>query len=229
MKTAEIEAIETAKLDNPRTELEVRAEAIATIETEDHLREAREILNLVADYKSLVMSTFKEAKDLAHKAHKAIVKQEKDALAPAEAVEAKVREALRQHALRIEAEARAERERAAAAEREAAAKREEAAREAAALREVDETELADAIESEADSLYTDALMRQPAAPEAPKVSGLSTRKVYRFRVPDMQAVPRRFLVLDEKAVQDLVNRMGEEAARVHPWLEVEVDFIPVRR
>ncbi|MCB1008450.1 MAG: hypothetical protein KDB94_06105 [Acidobacteria bacterium] len=231
-KTAEVHDLEVPEVPTDQAALvptlEARAEAIRVISTEAHLVEAREILHLVSDYKSAVKKTFAEPKDMAHKLHKTIVAREKEALEPAEKIEGEVRAALKAHAEKLEEERRAA-ERAAAEE---AAKRvaEQQARlaEAEALRAAGEEEVAEEVIEEASALFTDPMMAAPA-PEAPKVSGLSTRKRYVFEVVDAARIPRRFLVVDRAAVQEIVNRSGEAAESIIPGIKVKTEFVPVLR
>lgn len=58
---------------------------------------------------------------------------------------------------------------------------------------------------------------------APKVQGISTRKKFGFRIKDEQALPRAYLIPDEKKIRRVVEAMGREANI--PGIEVTEETI----
>ncbi len=54
----------------------------------------------------------------------------------------------------------------------------------------------------------------------PKVSGSYTREVWKFRVKDLDKVPREYLMLDEQAVGALVRAKHKLAEKLIPGIEV---------
>lgn len=124
--------------------------------------------------------------------------------------------------LRKEAEAReaAERERA----RIAREKAEEAARKAAeagraekaeAMRrqaEIDEQERVRRAQEEAEAKRQQAAAMPAAVVEVPtaKVTGLSSRKVWKFEVVDIHQIPEKYLKVDEVKIGKVVRALGDE-------------------
>lgn len=125
--------------------------------------------------------------------------------------------------LRKEAEAReaAERERA----RKAREKAEEEARQAEAagraeraeaLRkqaEIEEQERVRRAEEEAEAKRQQAASMPAAVVEAPaasNVTGISSRKVWKFRVKDIHAIPEKYLKVDEVKIGKVVRALGDE-------------------
>jgi colicin import membrane protein len=136
---------------------------------------------------------------------------------------------------RLEAAAAAERarlaEEAAAALAKAEAEAEAMRKKAAAAKKKGDAETAARLESQADTRaqqgavtaqvleQTQALMSAPSSTiAAPKVSGISTRKLWAFRITDPALIPREYLLIDEqkiggvvRALKDATNIPGVEA------------------
>ena len=88
-------------------------------------------------------------------------------------------------------------------EQERARKREEKLRkEAEAKREAGKEARADILEDRAE-----ATQAAPVAPAAPKVEGISTRKVWKFEVLDKTQLPAEYLIANEKAIGGVVRAL----------------------
>lgn len=152
-----------------------------------------------------------------------------------------------QDRLRREAQRRADEEATAArrkAEAEAAAARAKADAEAAALRAKAEAEAAAGNAAEAAKLAARADTKlekaevkaqaletaaaQTVAPivqaETPKVTGVATRKVWKFEVTDSSKLPREFLMPDEQKIRKYVQAMQADARidGVRIWSESQI-------
>lgn len=73
----------------------------------------------------------------------------------------------------------------------------------------------------------DAAMALAVADGAPKVAGLSYRKVWRFEVTDENAVPRAYLVPNEEKIWKAIHALGGEAGI--PGVRVWSEDVPVAR
>lgn len=60
--------------------------------------------------------------------------------------------------------------------------------------------------------------------EAPKVTGVNTREVWKFEVSDPAAVPREFLMVDESKIRKFVQNMrgDSQIAGVRVWAEKQI-------
>lgn len=130
-----------------------------------------------------------------------------------------------------EAEAREKREQAQKEEREAEEERQKAKNEAD--REAAEKLAAEAREKAQEAQTAEAAIASlpevqlpRAVVEAPvKPEGISTRKVWKHTVTDPAAVPRQFLVVDEKAIRQAIR----DGVREIPGVEIkQVDEMAVR-
>lgn len=54
----------------------------------------------------------------------------------------------------------------------------------------------------------------------PKVEGVSTRKRFVFSVVESHKIPRDFLMVNESAIRAVVNKLGKDAEKVIPGIEV---------
>lgn len=57
----------------------------------------------------------------------------------------------------------------------------------------------------------EVVVAAPVAPVAPKVSGISTRKAYMFRIVDASKVPDQYKVIDEKRIGAVVRALKMDA------------------
>jgi hypothetical protein len=89
-----------------------------------------------------------------------------------------------------------------------------------ARKEEEERRLAEAaaLEAEGKTDEAEAVIERPATPfvpsvppPAPKVAGISTRKMWKWRLVDEAKVPRQYFTLDEKKINGVVRSMGRNA------------------
>lgn len=183
------------------TTLEQQAQTYQIVSNTDY-EEAAGFLKRVKGAESEVKAYWKPAKDAAAKAHKEICEKEKAMLSICESAESILKGKMLTYSQKIEAERRAA---------------EEQARKAA--QEESDRLLAEAAKAEksGDSMAATINMAmaeqmenvKPAAQvAAPKVSGVSTKKVWKVRVDDEKAVPAYangicIRPVDEKAIMQL--------------------------
>lgn len=135
----------------------------------------------------------------------------------------KERERLEAQRQAAEQKARDEQERLrkAADEAAAAGREAEAAKLAAKADKVEEraAEKSAALEDAAQTVVPAVVVR-----EAPKVAGVSTREVWKFRIKDASLLPRQFLTEDEAKIRKYVDAMKADAAipGVEIWKERQV-------
>jgi hypothetical protein len=149
--------------------------------------------------------------DQAHKLHKSLLAEKKKFTAPLEESERivkrtiagylaeedrKRREAEAERA-RIEAEARAEADKKLRAVEKAEAKGDFAK--------------AEAIAQEAVNVMEAKIEAAPVVPDAPVASGLSLRKVWKFKIKDAALLPREYLIPDEVKIGRVVRALKDDA------------------
>jgi len=92
-------------------------------------------------------------------------------------------------------------------ERERAEKREAKLREdAEAARKKERGARADILDERAD-----ATVAAPVVSEAPKVKGISTRKIWRFEIIDVAQIPDKYKIIDEKKIGGVVRALKADA------------------
>lgn len=173
------------------------------------LKEIKAVLKEIGD-------TFDEPIKDAHIAHRAMIAAKKKHTEPREVAEYIVKGKMvkwqRAETDRVEADRRV----LEAAER----KREEDRRLAAAER----------LEAQGRTAEAEAVIDEPVVtapivmpPAAPKVAGISTRRVWKFRIVDVELIPYRYMMPNEVAIRATVQAMGK-AANI-PGVEVFPDDI----
>ena len=124
---------------------------------------------------------------------------------------------------------KAEREKAAAEQKrldeEAAKERARLERLSAKAEERGDYKKAEEFDDRALAVATQA----PIATAPPKISGVSTRKVWRCEVVDKSKLPDRYLIADQKALDEAVRRLGEDAINLIPGLRVWAEELTVVR
>lgn len=182
-------------------------------------KQAAEFLVEIKGLLAEINDTFAAPIEAAHKAHKIVLAAKKKHAEPLERAEQLLKGKIGQFiALREKAQAEARR-----IAQGAAIKAEEERRLEAADR------LHRAGQTEAADLVLSANVQVPLAkPEpAPEVKGVSMRTTYGFRITDPLALPRSYLLPDEKKIRSVVTSLGLEA-RI-PGVEVfEVQSVAVR-
>lgn len=166
---------------------------------------AADFLLGIKQYRAKVAEICDPVVEAAHAAHKAAVAQRKTLDAPADEAERAIKG-------KMLAWKQAEDARQAEIARQAEAAQRKAA-EDAALAEAAAAEQAGA-HAEAAAIIERPMFVAPvyAAPAAPKVAGITTRKEWDFEITDAARVPRQFLMVDETKLRKYVKAMGAQAA-----------------
>jgi hypothetical protein len=213
--------------NNQTTELELKAleypeqaKAVKVIDSIS-LVQANEFLRAVKALRLQIADAWDPVIESAHKAHKQALEQKKRYEEPLVQAERIVRAEMsrymaEQERARREAEEKARRER-----EEAERKRLEALRAAAAADQAGNTEEADRILEE--------IPEKPRAviPEAPKVQGASLRRNLRWRVVDINLVPREYLEINRAEIEKIFRALREKMAI--PGIEIYEETTLVMR
>lgn len=178
------------------------AGAIVTLE---ELERAVRDRQTIGDQIKTVEAFFKPLKQLAHQLHAALCSRETAILAPLRSLDNEKRAAM---SLYKEAEDRARREREAAK-----ADEQRRDREARALAE------ASTLERDGDHVMAAAVVAEAIAAPAPVVvlpdatkAIAKFRRVWKWRLQNLERVPRPYLMLDEKKINAHASSMKESAA-----------------
>lgn len=187
--------------------------------------EACDFLQEIAAAIKGVEEFFRPMKDAAYKAHKAITSRETEILS-------KLKEAKAHLSRQVGAWTAKQAEEHQAEQRRIQDKIDEEARQNALAANAKAMELADAGET---ALAVEVLQKAKSAatpptislPVPPKPKGITSTKVWKFRVVDAALVPREYLVVDEKAIGQVVRALK---AQTHiPGVEVySEDIVAVR-
>jgi hypothetical protein len=175
-----------------------------TVDSEETAQSAGLAIRKVKVLRKQIKLLFEEPVMLAHKTHKAMVAaRAKLDDAPAEA-ERLLKNKLGAYSAKVEQEREEEERRL----RELARKEEEEKRlaEAEALEAAGETEEAEEVLNEPIEAPVVVL-----APATPKIEGVSMRKVWKHRVVDEKAIPRQYMIPNDKALGQLARSLGEKA------------------
>lgn len=147
-----------------------------------------------------------------HDGHRAAIKDKKESDDPLDEAERIIKRSL---AAWDEAQERERRERQRQADEEARQRDETERLERAAAMEIEGKEYGDdALVQEAHALIEPPPMAVVAAPVAkavPKVSGVSYRKVPKFRIVNPDLVPRQYCAPVESKIRGVVNSLGDKA------------------
>lgn len=195
----EVEVLETQALSWP-----AKAKAI-TISDQTSYDKAAKLLIDIADLEKEITDHHSDPKKKTHAAWKAIVAAEKKLLEPLTEAKGIIKRGLgswiqEQERIRQEQERKAQEE---------ARRREEEARLALAV----EAEKHGASEETKQEILSTALpMQVPVVPSTfQKAKGISGRKYYKWRVVNEKQIPRKYWMLDEKAINGVVRSMGQKA------------------
>lgn len=211
----EIAPPETAELKQESKALVTTAKAMK-VTSHDEFKLAGAELVRVANIRKSIVFAFKEPKAKAHEAHKAITKLEADLLAYPMEAERLIKASMSRFALEDERR-----------------RREEEARERERLRKIEEDRVlaeASALEDGGDHQAAEELISQEVlAPvvEMPKAAadGVSSRRVFKYELLDINQVSRDFLVLDETKVRKTVNALGKDAAQLIGGIAVHEELV----
>jgi hypothetical protein len=198
--TAEVTDLVKQKHLEQRGEIVEWADALEITNNETFELAAERLTGIKALQKA-IMEDFEPSRKSLDKAKKDLLAQRNAHLEPLAEAERAIKAKIGGWQ-RLEHE-RQERERRAAMEK--ARKDEEERRQHLAL--VLESQGAD----EAANAVIDApvVVAAPPPPVAPKATGISTRKAWKFRITDQAAIPRDYMMPDEKAIGQVVRAMRE--------------------
>jgi hypothetical protein len=195
-----VESPDTSDIENNSLKITDQAQIIE-IKNDDDYKKASDVLLLIKDALKEIDSTFGPIKKKSHEAWKEIVAQEKRHQEPLLTAERAVKTKIGSYVQEQQRRKREEEARLLAV----AKKREEEARLALAI-EVEKS----GNKQEAELiLNTPAFIPAPIAPALEKVSGVHTRTNWKFRIVDENAIPREYLIPDEKAIAGIVRSLGE--------------------
>lgn len=172
-------------------EIQVRQETVSleqqaqtyTIESNEDYEEAANFLKRVKGAANEVKAYWKPAKDAAAKAHKEICEKEKAMLSVCESAERVMKTKMLTYSQKIEAEKRAAEEQARKAAQEES---DRLLAEAAKAEKSGDTMQATVNMAMAEQMES---VKSAVQVAAPKVTGVSTKKVWKVRVDDEKAVP----------------------------------------
>jgi len=186
------------------------------------LDSAAELMQECKRWQKEVRATFGPAKQAAHDAHKKIIAAEREKLQPFEEAERTLKQKtgayiqaenrrIAEERRKAEAEARAKEE--ARRQEEMRRVRAEAARaaKAAATKREAERIRRDAQQAAAEVKAAPVALEVPEVEEAPKASGVVSRTVRKFRIVDVNKIPRKFMVPDEVKIRKVVQALGADA------------------
>ena len=163
---------------------------------------AADMLTGIRAIRAEIDATFDPVISAAHKAHKEAVAAKKKHDEPLVRAEGIIKGRIGTYGEQQEAMRRAEEARLSAIAKAEAEKR--ALEEAAALEAQGDRE-------QAAEVVREAMAAPPpvVTVEAPKIQGVSTRKAWTYRIVDANAIPREYLMPDEKRIRKVVQAMGE--------------------
>ena len=186
------------------------ARTIEIRDNESYMR-AGEMLTAVKGLLKEIDAAFDPICKRAHDAHKEALNQKKRAAEPLLEAERILKKGIADYQAELERRRMEEEARL----REEARKREEEARLAAAI----------AAEKEGEKELAEQILEEPVAapvvhvpPAAPKLAGVSARKVWKYRVVNEALIPRQYLTVDHAAIGRVVSALGGRATI--PGIEV---------
>lgn len=190
-----------------QTELETRALSVPEqaraikIKDVESYKKAAELLLQIKDLRKEIDDAYDDIIKAAHDAHKKAITKKKKYEEPLAEAERIIKPSIAAYQAEQERKRREEEARLA----EEARKKEEDERLAKAIEAEDEG-MSDVAE---EILEEPAYVPPPVVPVAtPKVSGISTRTVYKFRIIKPELIPNQYKVIDEKAIAAVVRTLG---------------------
>lgn len=224
MTPAALEAPQTDAVEQRVATIDAEARALTIRNDDDYTRAGEFLSERIRPILKQIDDVFDPPTKKAHEAHKAMIAAKKKVAAPLEAAMTHVKRLIADYAMQKEQERRAEeaRLRREQIERETQERLARAAElESAGRREEAEAKLEEAIAAPA---VAPPVVLPPATP---KLVGIHTRTVRRWRVVEPGQVKRPFLAIDEKKIGDLVRTMGFDAAVVVGGIEVYEEKVTV--
>lgn len=178
-----------------------------SVTTADEFSDAADRLKGIKALMKQVADTFSPMKKSADAAKKAILDQEKKHLIPLEQAESMAKRKMLAYQQEEQRKADEQRRKLQAEADEIARKEREAALKMAEKAKKPETK---AKYEEQAAMVQAPVIQVPV--EAPKVAGISVRKVWKARVINAAAVPDAYKIVDEKKLQQYATMMKEQAA-----------------
>jgi hypothetical protein len=201
-----------------------QAQTLTIVDADDYTASGS-LLQQIAEWQKQVNDFFETPVKAANTLHKWLTGQRRNALLPFEQAE-NLLKARRMEFRRIQDEEDRKRQEEA---RALAKKQEddEALRQAAELERMGETEAAQTIfERQVDAPPPPVIL--PSS--IPKQTGISTRKIFRYRVKDLDKVKREFMIQDDEKIGPIVKKLGRDAEGIIGGIEVyEEEIEAVRR
>ncbi len=195
---------DTSECTEQASKITLAAKSMRVVDAQTYAT-AGEFLKHIKKARQVLADTFNDPIAKAHETHKAMLAAKKQHDQPLDQAEQLVKSKM----LDWQREEDRKRREEEARLREQARKLEEERRlaEAAELERQGESERAEAV-------IAAPVVAPPVvlAPTTPKVSGISTRKVWKFRIVDQNIIPRNYMIPDEKALGSLARSLQERAS-----------------
>lgn len=206
-----------------------QAEAATEIADQKGYARAAECLKTGKELEKEIRAIFDPVCESANAAHKRATAARRAMLQPLERVGVKLRHAMSRYVerMRIEEMNREAKERAAAKERaeaDALARAADIEAQAEAARASGDVVKADALAADAEREIVN-VTPDPVVPArvnvAPRVSGVALRKVWKWEIVDRAAIPRDYMIPDEKQIARVVNvrHGGHGIPGIRVWSE----------
>jgi len=208
--TPEAQAVAVRALNVPE-----QAKALRITDTVTYAK-AGDVLTAIKELREQINAAFDPIIKKAHETHKEVIAQKKKAEAPLVEAEGIVKPQIAAYQAEQERRRREEEERI----RQELMKAEEEARMQAAL-----AAEAAGNQDEAEQIIDEPIHVAPVVlpKTTPKLEGISTRKVWKFRITDESKIPREYLAVDVVKIGGVVRALGNQA-RI-PGIEVYQDSI----
>lgn len=215
----EIVPPETAELKSESLALVKAAQSVSinTLEEYSLMGSQDGPLVRVANVIKGIVFAFREPKEKAFAAHKAICKLEADLLAYPKEAERLYKAAM----AKFYREEESRRREAEARERERLRKIEEERQLAEAIAHEDAGEF-----EEAQAVFEQEVVAPVVEMPKPQAAGVSMRKTWGFEIVSPDAIKRAFLIPDEKRIRALVKALGPDAAAQVGGIVVREELIP---
>lgn len=205
-------------------QLKGQVEEVANIENNDDFLIAGSLLDQILERKKIILEFFEKPVRDANSTHKFLTTQRTMAVRDYEDMEDRLKASRRDFHIRAEQQRveREEQERKIAKEQQ----EKDALAQAAEMEAIGESEAAEHIIERA--------VIAPAPPvfvpsTVPKEKGHSFKKVYKFRIVNVDNIDRKFMVPDESTIQTLVNKLGPDAVGIIGGIEVYPDEVEIVR
>ncbi len=194
-----------------------RARAIIITSAETY-QQAGNVLLVIKDLKKQIDNTFDPIIQKANLAHKEAVAQKKKVAGPLDEAEQIIKPKIGTYVAEEERKRRLEEERL---QQEARARAEaEAVERAAAAEKNGDKQEAEALLNEGFDVPTVVVPKT-----TPKVEGISTRMMWKYRIKDQRQIKSEYLMPDEKKIGAIVRAMGKEATSLVGGIEVYAESV----